>query len=102
MTTKKLSLKKQPKEEYSDNRFDPYTGKVIVVNLKSPSVLFGELVYVGKQHLRLEKADEYVLIDGQYKTFASFTEIVVDKQSIGTVALWDRDDLPEIILKSND
>lgn len=103
MTNKTISLKKDSKEKpYSDNRYDPYVGKTVVVSIKSPSVVFGELVYVGKQHIRVENADEYVLINGEYKTFATFPEMVIEKQGISTFALWDRDDLPQLIMSGED
>lgn len=80
-----LSLKK-PNEikAMQENRFVKFLGKVVIVNTRSPHFLRGQLVDIGKQHIRLHNAREYRSTHDGISFFCEYSDIVIEKMQIGS------------------
>lgn len=83
-----LSLKKPSKTEaVYENRFSKFIGKEVIVNTRSPTFLQGQLVDVGKQHIRLLDAREYILNHDGIHFFCEYSDVVIEKMQIGSCGI---------------
>lgn len=83
-----LSLKKPSEiKAIQENRFSKFIGENVVVNTRSPTFLCGKLVDLGKQHIRLSDAREYILNQDGIRFFCEYSDIVIEKMQIGSCGI---------------